>query len=309
MSVIDKNYGRMGVWSDVDSDHNTKMKKYYILRDKAMSGNPADQHAFAKQSQILGYKKSAFNWYMKAAEQGYVDSELMVAYCYKVGSGVGIDYVKLIKWLRRAKSKGNPIAQFQLGELYFYGHGDIEKNYSRAFKFYKLSSEQEYYPSYFPLGECYYLGRGVEKDFSEAFKLYRMSSDINDSRGIFRLGLCYEFGIGVVKNVDESFRWYKISSKLGSKDAIYRSLYFCYKWDYFGLLIEDVVEWLEICSNLENHRYDADLILASFYYHGNGVEKDLGKAVELYKRTAENCMYFQKIDFDDVYSLSYYDNI
>ncbi|HAK50884.1 MAG TPA: hypothetical protein DCM54_03130 [Gammaproteobacteria bacterium] len=66
-------------------------------------------------------------------------------------------------WFRRAADQGYPSSQTNLATLYRDGKG-VARDYTQAFRLYKLAADQNYVMSYVPLGELYMQGRGVNRD-------------------------------------------------------------------------------------------------------------------------------------------------
>mgnify|MGYP003517569551 FL=1 len=63
------------------------------------------------------YSKAA-EWYLKAAEQGYVKAQFNLGNMYYTGRGVKRDYQEARKWWKNAAEQGNERAQKAL-EKYF----------------------------------------------------------------------------------------------------------------------------------------------------------------------------------------------
>lgn len=53
---------------------------------------------------------------------------------------------------------------------------------------------------------CYYQGWGVEKDLPTAFKYFKLSTEQNDIESYSYLGNCYTFGEGTEKNIELGFK-------------------------------------------------------------------------------------------------------
>jgi hypothetical protein len=69
------------------------------------------------------YKKQAFHWYKKAAEQGDSDAQFRVGVMYDNGQGVTEDKKQAFHWYKKAAEQGNVSAQFNLGSMYQNGEG------------------------------------------------------------------------------------------------------------------------------------------------------------------------------------------
>tara|TARA_B110000008_G_C16461088_1_gene360061 strand:- start:291 stop:503 length:213 start_codon:yes stop_codon:yes gene_type:complete len=49
--------------------------------------------------------KSAFEWFVKAAEKGDKNAQSNVGYCYEKGRGCEIDLVKAMDWYKKAAAQ------------------------------------------------------------------------------------------------------------------------------------------------------------------------------------------------------------
>jgi TPR repeat protein len=73
------------------------------------------------------------------------------------------------------------------------------------------------------VGNIYYYGDGdLERDDDMAVKLYKVAADNGNADGQFRLGEMYRHGKGVEKNQDESVRLYKLAAAQKHEGAISR---------------------------------------------------------------------------------------
>jgi TPR repeat protein len=75
--------------------------------------------------------KEAFNWFMLAAKQGHVYSQVQVGVMYSTGHGVVQDYGESVKWLELAAKQGDCNAQMILGMSYVEGLG-VTKDLNEA---------------------------------------------------------------------------------------------------------------------------------------------------------------------------------
>jgi hypothetical protein len=58
---------------------------------------------------------------------------------YEKGSGVPKDYKMAVNWYSKAAEQGKPLAQDQLGIMYFYGKG-VSKDYVTAYMFFNIAA-------------------------------------------------------------------------------------------------------------------------------------------------------------------------
>lgn len=82
-------------------------------------------------------EKAAY-WYLQAANQEHGQAQAELASCYKMGEGVEQDFNKTIKWLIKGCENNNALAQWRLGNLYYYGlsyrYNESEKDYYWLYK-------------------------------------------------------------------------------------------------------------------------------------------------------------------------------
>ena len=74
---------------------------------------------------------AAVPWYRRAARQGHVAAQTMLAFLLANGIGVPPDPGRAVSWYRRAAAKGDVGAQNNLGYMHEHGAG---VDYMRAIK-------------------------------------------------------------------------------------------------------------------------------------------------------------------------------
>lgn len=72
-----------------------------------------------------------------AAQQGNRSAENWLGVFY----GLGHQYAKAVPWSRKAALQGDPLAEFVMGSVYYYGNG-VTKNASKAVYWYQLAVDQ-----------------------------------------------------------------------------------------------------------------------------------------------------------------------
>jgi TPR repeat protein len=103
-------------------------------------------------------RKLAFDWYEKAAAQGYAEAQNELGYRYTGANGTEINLQKAVFWLEKAAAQGHPAALRHLGDHYFSIMTKTETNYIRAAKYYIKSIEQRNYQIMIdPFSQYFYL--------------------------------------------------------------------------------------------------------------------------------------------------------
>src|SRR5258707_1529877 len=77
------------------------------------------------------------------------------------------DYAKALRLIRPLANDGDAAAQFNLGLMYFTGHG-VQQDDAAAALWFRKAAEQGYVFAQSNLGVLYRNGRGVPRDYAEA---------------------------------------------------------------------------------------------------------------------------------------------
>jgi len=123
-------------------------------------------------------------------------------------------------------------------------------------------------------------GEVVPKDIQKAIELFERASEKGNADAMYTLGVLYEKGEDVPKDINQAIKWYRRASEKGNRDAQY--VVGLIDWDGTGLLTH---KELERASELGNG--DAMYALGLIYEKGDGVSKDIKKAVELFRNASE----------------------
>ena len=94
-------------------------------------------------------------------------------------------YSKVVALFRKDADRGNPRAQFNLGNAYFFGNG-VPKDYVEAVNWYRLAADQGEVGALHNLGFMYQEGKGVLQDKVRAHMwlslfMSRASTESNDA--------------------------------------------------------------------------------------------------------------------------------
>lgn len=71
----------------------------------------------------------------------------------------------------------------------------------------------------FNLGLMYYIGHGVHQDFAEARHWYEKAANQGDAKAQYFLGLFYEDGMGGRHDYAQARHWYEKAASQGDADA------------------------------------------------------------------------------------------
>ena len=216
---------------------------------------------------------------------------------YEKDSELDNDILKALT-LTHTETIRDPNLLLNLGEMYYWGKGGIDKDLTKAFDFYtRCVNNGGILPRvYSALGDMYYNGTVVKKDLKKAFDLFTISVNnrLSHPFAYYMLGTMYEDGINTTVNLKEAFKLYTQAINFAiKKKLIYQYTTLCVK---LGNMHEN---GLDIPVNLEkafelytlamnNGNKTAYVKLGNMYENGTGTPKNLEKAFELYTLGEKN---------------------
>jgi hypothetical protein len=229
----------------------------------------------------------AFEWYNKAAEQGYVLAQNNLGDMYYRGIGVEKDDGLSFKWTRLAAEQGDVKAQFNLGLMYEKGEG-VQKNEPRATEWYRKAAERGFAKSQYLLAYRYTNGTGVEKDAVQAAEWYRKAAEQGYSEAQYYLGNMCADGVGVSKDEAVAVEWYRKAAEQGHDSAQCR-LGFMYEAGR-GVPKDHTLaaEWFQKAS--ANGNPVAQSFYDTVYANGAGVKKDTLQSVRELTEVERHCL-------------------
>lgn len=146
------------------------------------------------------------------AKAGDADSELRVGSIYTNGQGVPQDNRRAMYWFRKAAENGNVESMMILSRAYEYGMYGVSQEDSQAAIWYTKAAERGNPIAQTKLGDCFVSGRGLPQDFAQAAFWFRKAAEQADPNGQAALGSLYETGTGVPKNYVEAYFWMSIAA-------------------------------------------------------------------------------------------------
>jgi uncharacterized protein len=139
----------------------------------------------------------AFEWYLKAAEQGHASAQFNLGLMFDNGEGVAKDKTKAFEWLVKAADQGDADAQCYLGWMFANGNG-VNQDYNEVVKFFELAilggseraksnllnlGNRNISQAQYLLGELYLEGRGFVKDEQKAVEWIAKAAQHDDDDG------------------------------------------------------------------------------------------------------------------------------
>ncbi|CAH1762266.1 10426_t:CDS:2, partial [Entrophospora sp. SA101] len=121
-----------------------RQKAWECFKAHAELGNPAAKHwkAYYMHEGYCGPpdKENAIKLYKEAADEGNRDSQLHYAFSLMNSKAGNFDKELFIKYMTLSADNGNVAAEFNLGDLYYYGKLGVPKDEKRGIKFLKLAA-------------------------------------------------------------------------------------------------------------------------------------------------------------------------
>ena len=105
-------------------------------------------------------------------------------------------------------------ANYQKGQEAF-----LKKDFATTLREWTPLAERGNTDAQFNLGQMYYYGRGVPRDYKTAVKWYRLAAEQGHAIAQHNLGGMYEFGKGVPQNYKIAEKWYRLSEEQGNANA------------------------------------------------------------------------------------------
>jgi TPR repeat protein len=188
--------------------------------------------------------------------------------------------------LREQGERGDAKAQFNLGKMYFQGHG-VPRDYVEAVRWYRKAAEQGDAKAQNNLALMYSQGVGVPLDYAEAVRWYRKAAGQGDARSQYGLGFMLHQGLGAPQDSAEAVRWCRAAADQGYPMAQY-AVGLMYRFgqgapqDY-----AEAVRWYRKAADQGDE--EAQMSLAYLYYHGQGVPRNYALAARWLGKVAAAC--------------------
>ena len=195
-----------------------------------------------------------------------------------------IDAAKAHRILTEAlKKDDHPMANTQMGRLYYYGEG-VERDDDKAYKHFKKASEKnERYGNLF-LGMMLFEGNGKnEETLKRAFNLFTTSAKQGVSAAHTYLGNYYHYAYIFEKDHKKALEHYMKAVIIDDEpEALLQIAYlYCKPGSQFKPDIKKAVRYYKLAA--EQDSAEAQYELARLYRDGKGVKKDLKNAYVLFK--------------------------
>ena len=219
--------------------------------------------------------------FRQVADAGYSQGMFGLADMKMAGKSIPLDVKGAVDLYTAAAGMGNIPAMFRLGTI-FWAEGE-DHHPDQAYQNFVKSAEAGFPPAYNCLGDCHFYGIGTPKNVEEAVRWYTQAAECGDSDASFKLACIYEGEMGVPRDESISSKRFMQAAMAGVPEAQFRVGNLVYEGKMEGGR-KGAARWFSLCAeSIPIAKFN----LATMYYSGDGVDKDLAKAFELYKQLAD----------------------
>jgi len=107
-------------------------------------------------------------YFGESAAKGNTVSMYYLGDIYLEGKGVEKDFAKAMEYFHKAASLKNEYAETRLALLNYYGAEGVYQDYEVAYEYFKKATRHGYSQAQFNMGVVYFLGHGATKSEAEA---------------------------------------------------------------------------------------------------------------------------------------------
>eukprot|EP00049_Salpingoeca_infusionum_P021024 m.365947 g.365947 ORF g.365947 m.365947 type:complete len:1069 (-) comp33986_c0_seq1:174-3380(-) len=234
---------------------------------------------------------AAVRHFRNAADKNDSDAQYQLALCYKKEQGVKAvagrnPSREAFRLFRLAAAQGHVNALVQLGNCYEKGVG-THPSVSLAASCYRKSAVQGLPEAQYKMGMLHMQGVGVEQSMRHAAMFFEQAvAGGNNPAAMFELAKLYDVGEGVKhKDSAKATQLLEQAAELNHKGAM-RALIQRIKTRHMTPSHRKTVTAL-VCRAAKQDDPMAQCYLGSCYERGNGVDKDLKRALECYRSAAQ----------------------
>lgn len=292
----------------ISSKESTPEKEFSEMKRKADAG---DVRSLAKlgEKYFLGegtnkdVAKAVELWH-KAAERGGALAYLYLGYVYSTGDGGNKNASKAAEWLQKAESARDPEVLYSLAGLYDQGKL-VRKDLPKSLELIRKSADLNYAPAQKRVGEMYAEGKGVPKNLTMAAEWFEKSAMQGDNSEQITLGRRYAQGNGVPKNLAKAEEWFLKGSQGDAYEQ--QSIGRFYMYSLKPQSASKAQEWYrraaaQFTKDAEKGEASAQANLGDMYLEGEGVHRDVAKAIEWYQKSAAQGNMFAQSSLGEMYA-------
>lgn len=191
----------------------------------------------------------------------------------------------IVEYYQYSADTGDLSAQLTMGNLHLQGSYGVEKDFEKAYQYYKMAEERGEISSLTSIGFMYQQGYYVEQNNKTAVEYYKKASDQGYAGGQTRLAYMYLYGYGVHQSYSKALEYFKSAADQRSHEAqLYLGLMYLNGWGV-EKSYKSAINFLSLSAHQGN------LIglyhIANMNMRGQGFQQSCPNSVAYYKRIAE----------------------
>jgi hypothetical protein len=245
----------------------------------------------------------ALDSFLAAAEKGHSGALRTLGQMYENGLGIPPSLSEASKWYSLAAGHGDVRAMTAFGYVAFTGFG-TPQNTEVGLTWLKLAGEEGDAEAQLLLGAIYDSGWAVEKDDAEALKWYALAAERGDPLARFMQACLHALGESGSLDLVNAARYYRMAAASGFAEAqaVLDNRHINLSGDdsglrwkqglvekrprYAGEPLERFSRMVETFKGAALGDVDAMFGIGSFYWRGDGFEKDFDQAVRWWRLAA-----------------------
>ena len=203
------------VWDKLD------VESALLACEQAIKNQPTNPRIQFQYARVLDKNKSydkAFDYYRKAARQGYTIAQNSLGLAYEWGQGIKVDLDKALYWYSKAARQGYAQAQNNLGTMYDLGKA-VDGDERQALHWFRKAAKQGDATAQRNLGIMYSRGNGVKQNDKLAFEWYLKAANQDHASAQYYVGISYYYGKGVSTDPERAQEWFKKAASNGNYEA------------------------------------------------------------------------------------------
>ena len=253
------------------------------LQQAAEKGNPAAQWMLGWLLSDRKDNTEALKWYRKAADQGFQPAQRILSVIYANGLGVQKDQAEADLWLKKA------LVPREMSDLEQVAYELLENPALRAhaLAFCRRKAEAGDAYSQLLLGGSYLHGRGVPKDVKTGLEWLLKAAAQGQVTAQVYLGVLYRGSEGVARDPAKAVDWLRKASENGSVNAMKLLGTMYMEGDGVPEDMKEGFKWYSLAGDKYADPV-AQAVLGTFYEIGDVCEKDAGRAMRLFRLSAEH---------------------
>ena len=276
----------------------------------------------AEEAEFMQSEETFIKHHLSLAENGNIESMAIVGDAYRNGNGITLNKQKALEWFSKAAQQGNIDCAYSAGYMLAKSEG-VLKDPNQAVNFLNMVYQSD---SQYSHDAGVLLSSLYSNDLNDDLNTVKIRTDLAEKGDVqfqVMLGLQYLSGEGVPVNVELARDWFEKAALQGDvmstkylmdiysdessplknidKSEHYAekvidldteneyteeaSLHLAYVYSTFRDKQREAVEiWKRLA---QSGRKEAQFNLGLAYYNGRGIKKDLGQAINWWKKAAD----------------------